>query len=114
MSVVMNHQPANLDLQGAGAVFSDIPFDQFQGFLHRFFSVFGCLINGDVSVMDLADQLADGFTGDPAEHVEDGELDGGQRDADGHPIESEVEFVDEELSQGAGRGRGRPCQGRKA
>ena len=47
--------------------------------------------------MDITDQLADRFAGDPAQHVEDGELDAGQGDADGHAVESVVELVDEDF-----------------
>ena len=47
--------------------------------------------------MEIADQLAEGFARDPAEHVEDGELDRGQRNADGHAVEPVVEFVDEDF-----------------
>src|ERR1039457_5345632 len=36
----------------AAIVFGDIPFDQLQRFLDRFFAVFSCLVNGDLRVMD--------------------------------------------------------------
>ena len=93
------HEPADLDLEGVGIVFRDVPLDQLQGFLDRLLAVLRRLVDADLRVMDVADQLAEGLAGDASQQVEDGELDRGQRRADGDAVVPEVEAVDEDLLQ---------------
>ena len=95
----MNISPPILILRALALILGHIPFDQVQGFLDRLFAVFRRLVNGDLPVMDIPDQLAHGLVGDASQHVEDRELDRGQRDADGHAVVSEIEAVDEDLFQ---------------
>ena len=90
------HEPADLDLEGAGVVLRDVPPDQLQGLLDRLLAVLRRLVDADLRVMDVADQLAEGLPGDASQEVEDGELDRGERRADGDAVVPEVEAVDED------------------
>src|ERR1051326_1673884 len=50
-------------------------------------------------MIDIANQLADGLAGNAPEHVENGELNRGQRCPDGNAVVTEIEIVDEDLFQ---------------
>ena len=56
--------------------------DERHRFLHGPFAPLRRLIDRNVRVVNRADQFTNRLSGDPPHHVQDGELDGGQRDAD--------------------------------
>ena len=93
------HQPADLDLEGMGVVFRDVPLDQIERFLDGLLAILRGLVDSHLRVVNLADQLAHGLAGDAPEHVENGELDGGQGHAESHAAQPEVEAVDIDLLQ---------------
>ena len=53
--------------------------DPVHGFLERALPPLGRHVDGNFRMVDLTDQLPERPAGDPPEQVEDGELDGGQR-----------------------------------
>ena len=91
------HQAADLDLDGVGVIFRDSPLDQLQGLLDGFFAELGGLVHPHAPVVDLADQLAHGLAGDTPQHIENGKLNGSQRDPERQAAQSEIEAVDVHL-----------------
>src|SRR3974390_1782067 len=93
------HQAANFDLQRLAIVFGHVPFDELQRLLHRFFTVFGRLVNRHVGVVNITNQFADWFAGNAAQHVQYGKLDRGQWRANRNAVVPEVKSVNENLLQ---------------
>ena len=91
----MRHAAAELELDGLGVRDGDVALEVLDGFFGGDVALAVGLVDGDGGVVDfVADEEADGAVGHLAEHVEDGELDGGDGDPDGEALGFVVVLVD--------------------
>ena len=93
------HERTDLDLDGLGLALSHRRLDECHRFLDRLFPPFRRLVNRDMRVMNLPDQLSHGLSRYASHHVQDGELDGRQGDANSQAAEPEVEVELQRLFQ---------------
>lgn len=91
----VGHAAAELELDGLGVGDGDVALEVFDGLFGGDAALAVGLVDSDVAVVDLvADEKADGAVGHLAEHVEQGELDGGDGDPYGEALGLVVVLVD--------------------
>ena len=95
----MAHAAANLDLERPGLGFHDLLLEVLHDRLGGDVAFAVGAVDGNLGVVNVTDQLPDGFVRDAAEHVEDRELDRGERHPQRKALQLVIALIDVHLLQ---------------
>jgi hypothetical protein len=91
------HATAELKLDGLRFGDGEVALQMLNGLFGRDVALAVGLVDGDLLVMNVADQLSDGLAGHAAEHVQNGKLDGCEWNEDGEAGRLVVALIDRDL-----------------